>query len=194
MSDPESVLLQLDALPLMFPTDWSSDGRYITYFRTDAKTQLDQWVLPLFGDRKPFPYAHGPSNESQGQFSPDGKWMAYVSDESGTDEIYVASLPTPGGLRLVSTGGGNRPRWRRDGQELFYIASDHKLMAVSVKTGATFAAGTPRALFETKVPNLVLSQSYSVSADGQRFLLTAPLDVPSTPLTLIQNWTAGLNK
>ena len=149
-------------------------------------------MLPLFRDRKPFPYAHGPSNESQGQFSPDGKWMVYLSDESGADEIYVASFPTPGGLRLVSTGGGSRPRWRRDGQELFYTAADHKLMAVSVKTGEAFAAGTPRALFETKAPNLVLSQSYSVSADGQRFLLTAPLDVPSTPLTLIQNWTARL--
>ena len=86
----------------MFPTDWSSDERYLTYFRTDAKTQLDQWVLPMFGDRKPFPYAHGPSNESQGQFSPDGKWMAYVSDQSGIDETYVASFPAPGGLRLVS--------------------------------------------------------------------------------------------
>ena len=85
MSDQESVLLQLDALPRMFPTDWSSDGRYLTYFRTDAKTQLDQWALPMFGDRKPFPYAHSPSNESQGQFSPDGKWMAYVSDQSGID-------------------------------------------------------------------------------------------------------------
>ena len=195
MSDPESVLLQLNALPRMFPTDWSSDGRYLTYFRTDANTQLDQWALPMFGDRKPFPYAQSPSNESQGQFSPDGKWMAYVSDQSGIDEIYVAAFPAPAGLRLVSTGGGDRPRWRRDGQELFYAAPDHKLMAVSVKTGATFEAGAPHALFEIKVPSGQRNgQIYSVSAGGQRFLLTAPLEVPSEPLTLIQHWTVGLKK
>jgi Tol biopolymer transport system component/predicted Ser/Thr protein kinase len=195
MIDSESVLLQLDALPLMFPTDWSSDGRYFTYFRTGAKTQLDQWALPMFGDHKPFPYANSPSNESQGQFSPDGKWMAYVSNQSGIDEIYVASFPARGGLRLVSTGGGDRPRWRRDGRELFYAAPDRKLMAVSVKTGSTFEAGTPHALFEIKVPISQRNrQIYSVSADGQRFLLTAPLETPPEPLTLIQNWTAGLKK
>ena len=82
-SAPDELLLELKAQPIMFPSDWSRDGRYLTYYRTDSKTQLDEWVLPLFGDRKPFPFLRSEFNESMGQFSPDGKWMAYVSDESG---------------------------------------------------------------------------------------------------------------
>jgi dipeptidyl aminopeptidase/acylaminoacyl peptidase len=194
MSAPEAVLLKLNAPPFLFPSDWSSDGRYLAYFRTDPKTRLDQWVLPMFGDRQPLAFLHGDFNESQGQFSPDDKWMAYVSDESGTPQINVVSFPTPAGIRQVSTAGGSQPRWRRDGKELFYIALDHKLMAVSVKTGATFEAETPHPLFETTLPTTPLRQAYSVSPDGQRFLLTSPLGVSSAPLTLIQNWTAGLRK
>jgi Tol biopolymer transport system component len=194
MSAPAAVLLKLNAPPLLFPSDWSSDGRYLAYFRTDPKTQLDQWVLPMFGDRQPLAFLHGDFNESQGQFSPDDKWMAFVSDESGTPQINVVSFPTPAGIRQVSTTGGSQPRWRRDGKELFYIALDHKLMAVSVKTGATFEAETPHPLFETNLPTTPLRQTYSVSPDGQRFLLTSPLEVSSAPLTLIESWTAGLRK
>ncbi len=194
MSAPETLLLKLNAPPFLFPSDWSSDGRYLAYFRTDPKTRLDQWVLPMFGDRQPLAFLHGDFNESQGQFSPDDRWMAYVSDESGTPQINVVSFPTPAGIRQVSTAGGSQPRWSRDGKELFYIALDHKLMAASVKTGATFEAETPHALFETTLPTTPLRQAYSVSPDGRRFLLTSPLDVSSAPLTLIQNWTAGLRK
>jgi eukaryotic-like serine/threonine-protein kinase len=194
MSAPEAVLLKLHAPPFLFPSDWSSDGRYLAYFRTDPKTRLDQWVLPMFGDRQPLAFLHGDFDESQGQFSPDDKWMAYVSDESGTPQINVVSFPTPAGIRQVSTAGGSQPRWRRDGKELFYIALDHKLMAVSVKTGATFETETPHPLFETTLPTTPLRQAYSVSPDGQRFLLTSPSEVSSAPLTLIQSWTAGLRK
>ena len=193
MSAPEAVLLKLNAPPFLFPSDWSSDGSYLAYFRTDPKTRLDQWVLPMFGDRQPLAFLHGDFNESQGQFSPDGKWMAYVSDESGTPQVNVVSFPTPAGIRQVSTAGGSQPRWRRDGKELFYIALDHKLMSVSVKTGVTFEAETPHPLFVTTLPTSPLRQAYSVSPDGQRFLLTAPLEV-SSALTLIQSWTAGLRK
>uniref|UniRef100_Q01PW8 Serine/threonine protein kinase n=1 Tax=Solibacter usitatus (strain Ellin6076) TaxID=234267 RepID=Q01PW8_SOLUE len=194
MSAPEAVLLKLNAPPFLFPSDWSSDGRYLAYFRTDPKTLLDQWVLPMFGDRQPLAFLHGDFNESQGQFSPDGQWMAFVSDESGAPQINVVSFPTPAGIRQVSTAGGSQPRWRRDGKELFYIALDHKLMAVSVKTGAAFEAETPHPLFETILPTTPLRQAYSVSPDGQRFLLTSPLEASSAPLTLIQNWTVGLRK
>jgi eukaryotic-like serine/threonine-protein kinase len=194
MSSPDEVLLKLGAPPILFPSDWSADGKYLAYYRTDAKTQLDIWVLPMYGDRKPFPYVHGEFNESQGQFSPDGKWMAYVSDESGTPEIYVQSFPTLTGKLQISPNGGSQPRWRPDGKELFYVAPDRKLMAVTVKSGATIDATAPRSLFETTLPITPNRQTYAVSPDGQRFLLNAPLEVASPPMTIVENWTAGLKK
>jgi eukaryotic-like serine/threonine-protein kinase len=194
LSAPESLLLKLDANPIVFPSDWSADGRYLTYYRTDAKTQLDQWVLPMTGERQPFVFLHGDFNESQGQFSPDGNWMAYTSDESGTPQINVVSFPKPGGVRQVSTAGGSQPRWRRDGKELYYVALDRRLMALSVKTGATFEAETPHPLFETQLPTNPPRQLFAVSRDGQRFLLTVPVETAGGPLILIQNWSAGLKK
>jgi Tol biopolymer transport system component len=148
----------------------------------------------MTGERQPFVFLHGDFNESQGQFSPDGNWMAYTSDESGTPQINVVSFPKPGGVRQVSTAGGNQPRWRRDGKELYYVALDRKLMAVSVKTGATFEAETPHPLFETQLPTNLPRQAYAVSPDGQRFLLAVPAESAGGPLILIQNWAAGLKK
>jgi serine/threonine protein kinase len=115
------------------------------------------------------PFLHGDFNESQGQFSPDGRWIAYVSDESGAQQVYVQSFPTLGGQRQISTEGGTQPQWRRDGKELFYLAPDRQLMAVTVKAGATFEHDAPRALFQTELNVAALRQSYAVSADGQRF-------------------------
>lgn len=193
-SGPDELLLKLKAQPILFPSDWSADGRFLAYYRTDSKTQLDIWTLSLGGDRKPVPFLHGDFNESEGQFSPDGRWMAYVSDESGGQQIYVQSFPTLGGQRQVSTEGGTQPRWRRDGKELFYLAPDRKLMAVPVKTGATFEADAPRALFQTALAASALRQSYAVSADGQRFLLNTPLEAGSPPMTVVLNWLALLKK
>jgi Tol biopolymer transport system component len=194
MSAPESPLIKLNAQPVLFPADWSPDGRYLIYFRSDPKTQLDLWLLPMVGDRKPVPFLHGTFNESQAQFSPDGKWLAYVSDELGTPQITVVAFPTPGGVRQVSTAGGSQPRWQRDGKELYYVALDRKMMSVRVTTGATFDAETPRPLFETQLPVAPMRQGYAVSADGKRFLVTVPLEVGSTPMTIIQNWAKGMKR
>jgi len=191
---PDEPLLKLNAPPIMFPSDWSSDGRFLTYYRTDPKTGLDIWVLPLDGDRKPFPVLHAEFNESQPQFSPDGRWVAYVSDETGTPQIYVQSFPMLTGKWQISTDGGTQPRWRRDGKELFYLALDRKLTAVTVMPGATFEADTPRALFETTLPVSAFRQTYSVSADGQRFLLNAPLETTASPMMVVLNWPALLLK
>ena len=193
-SGPDEPLLKLNAPPIVFPSDWSSDGRFLAYYRGDPKTQLDIWVLPLVEERKPFPFLHAEFNESQAQFSPDGRWMAYQSDESGSPQIYVQSFPTLTGKWQISASGGSQPRWRRDGKELFYLAPDRKLMAVMVKPGAIFEAEGPRALFETALPVAELRQTYAVSADGQRFLMNAPLDAGSPPMTIVLNWTAGLKK
>ena len=137
----------------MFPSDWSADGRFIAYYRMDLKTQLDIWTVAMDGERKPVPYLHGDFNESQPQFSPDGRWMAYVSDESGSRQVYVQSFPTLGGQRQISAEGGAQPRWRRDGKELFYLAADRKLMAVTVKSGRRFESDSaPRAVPDRAQP------------------------------------------
>ena len=193
-SAPDEPLLKLNAPPIMFPSDWSADGRFLTYYRTDPKTQRDEWVLPLFGDRKPFALLHSEFNEYQGQFSPDSQWIAYVSDESGGPQVYVQSFPTLTGKVQISAAGGTQPRWNHNGKELFYLARDRKLIAVAVKTGPTFEVSAPHALFGTSLNADALRQTYSVSSDGQRFLLNTPLDTASSPLTVVLNWPGLLKK
>jgi Tol biopolymer transport system component len=190
-----------------FPANWSPDGRFILYMVDDGEPSgWDLRVLPLFGDQKPFPFLQTSSTEVQGQFSPDGRWVMYVSNDSGRFEVYVAPFPGPGATRQISFGGGMWPRWRHDGQEVFYLAPDGKLMASGASThGSTFEAGTPRPLFDAH-PRFI-RWPYGVSADGQRFLVNTLVEqtrqasfpyslsaVDSTPLTLVVNWTAELKK
>jgi len=190
--------------------DWSSDGRFVVYATVGENTGFDLWALPLSGDsgpagveaRKPFAYLQTEGNQSQAQFSPDGRWMAYVSNESGRDEVYIQSFPTPGSKRQVSAGGGVQPRWRRDGSELFYLANDLKLMAVPVGSDPAMGRleiGSPTTLFETRLSYrgtaaLEMRQSYDVTADGQRFLLNLPANESGSTITVILNWTAGLKQ
>ncbi len=176
------------------PTDWSRDGRFLLYTATDPKTRNDLWVLPLDGDRKPRPYLQGPFNETQGQFSPDGRWVAYTSTESGRPEVYVQPFPASGGKWQVSTVGGLQPRWRGDGKELFYIGLDRKLMAVDVKTAAKFEMGIPRALFNVRVTlTATTGTRYAAAADGKRFLMITAGDEESdsSPFHVVLNWKPG---
>jgi len=133
-----------------------------------------------------------------GQFSPDGKWVAYASNESGKWEIYVTSFPYAHGRWQISSGGGEQPRWRGDGKELFFLSSDFKLMATPVTTGTNFDAGAPAALFQTAPRQPVLVYDlfvYDVSRDGQRFLINIPVRQPDTqPMSVILNWPAKLSK
>jgi Tol biopolymer transport system component len=170
--------------------DWSADGRFILYRTHGGKTRMDIWVLPTFGDRKPYPILHSEFGELWARFSPDGRWVAYVSNETGMAEVYVQEFQGSGGKVPVSTGGGNRPCWRGDGKELFYI-SRGKLMAVDVKVvGSNFEAGVSRQLFE--IPRSV---DFEVSGDGQRFLIPVPVEETSpTPITVVLNWTADLKR
>jgi Tol biopolymer transport system component len=188
----EELLLSSDTSK--YVTDWSLDGRYIAYENQGPGTGSDLWVLPLSGDRKPIPYLRTEFNEAQGQFSPDGRWMAYSSNESGRTEVYVQAFPASGGKWQISTAGGSFPRWRRDGKELFYRTADQKLMAVAVQTDSTFQAGQPRALFETRTSEVPVIP-YAVSADGQRFLVnTAIEDTNTSPITVVLNWIAEVAK
>lgn len=178
--------------------DWSADGRFILYQEQNQKTSLDLWVLPLSGDQKPFPYLQTDFAEQQGRFSPDGKWVAYASNESGTWEVYVQSFPASGGKWQISTNGGAQPQWRRDGKELFYLSPDRKLMAVDVKGHDTFDAGAPKELFGLRLQTGGLPgprNYYVASADGHRFLVaSAPEDRITTPTTVVLNWTADLRR
>jgi eukaryotic-like serine/threonine-protein kinase len=193
-SEPDQPLLKLNAPPIMFPADWSPDGRYLMYYRTHPQNQNDVWVLPLFGERKPVAILQSEFNEWQAQFSPDGNWIAYVSDQSGSPQVYVQAFPMQTGTWPISTAGGTQPRWRRDGKELFYLAPDRKLMAVTVKASTTFEADIPRPLFETTLDVTQFRQTYAVSADGNRFLLNASIDTGTPPLTVVLNWPALLKK
>lgn len=176
------------------PQSWTPDGRLILYTSSGPPTGDDLFVLPLSGDRKPVPYLQTPFNEYDGQFSPDGRWVAYVSDESGTDEVYVAPFPGPGGKWQISTAGGTFPRWRRDGTEIFYLAPDNKLMAAEVNGKASsFQVGAAKALFETRTLDPTRNR-FAVSADGQRFLINTDPQTTSAPITVVLNWAAGLKK
>ena len=186
--------LLIDA-PIAGTIDWSSDGTNILYASRGEKESDDLWVLPLEGERKPYPLLQSAFNENQGHFSPDGRYFAYMSNESGREEVYVQSFPPAGGKWQVSTGGGAQPRWRRDGKELYYIAPDKKLMAVSVKPGETFEYGTATPLFQTQVSNFTNANRYDVTADGQRFLINSPVETSKeAPFNVILNWTSTLKK
>ena len=173
--------------------DWSSDGRYCVYTVVDPATKSDIWVLPLFGDRKPLPFVATSFREFHPRFSPDGRWLAYVSDESGRLEIYVQSFPASGGKWMISDGGGAQPVWRRDGRELFYISPDRKLMSVEVKADTTFQASIPQPLFDTRVDDHRSNNRYDIAPDAQRFLINVPIESQTAaPITVVLNWPAAL--
>jgi Tol biopolymer transport system component len=181
-----------------FANDWSSDGRFILYQELNPKTDMDVWVLPLFGDKKPTPLLQTNFNEGQARFSPDGRWIAYVSNESGTAQVYIQNFPLTGGKWMASTNGGFTPRWRQDGKELFYIAPDRKLMAVDVRGDSNkFEVGSPHVLFELRVVATLGPpvSPFSVSHNGQRFLINMLVEESSTaPMTVVENWTAVLKR
>jgi len=186
---PEQMLPTGPSALLKWPTDWSRDGSWIAYDAYDSTAGFDLWAAPVSGDRPPVLYLRTPSNESGGRFSPDGRWLAYTSNESGRTEVYVQSFPVPGRRTQVSNGGGDQPRWRRDGRELFYIAPGEKLMGVRVQIRPTFSVGEPVALIERRA-----IQGYDVGADGERFLCLVPAAENTTPISLsiILQWSAGL--
>ncbi len=184
------------------PSDWSRDGRFLLYYSIDPQTQADLWVLPMTGDQKPWIFLKTPFDEAYGQFSPDGRFVAYVSDESGRYEIYIRPFTPPGEARnpaggqwQISTNGGIQPRWSADGRELYYLDPAGRLMAVSITvTGATVAPGTPVPLFPTKIlggggDNAADFPEYAVARDG-RFLINTVLDEnrSTAPIRLILNW------
>jgi Tol biopolymer transport system component len=178
--------------PQQGPWDWSRDGKYVL-----VRKERELWYMTM-PDAQAHPLLQSQSLIRNAQFSPDGKLVAYASSETGTWEVYVSPFPGFGSKWQVSRGGGEEPRWRRDGKELFYLAPDGRLMAADVKTGAGFEVGFPSVLFVTHPRQPISAMdffSYDVTADGQRFLVNTKVDTSnSAPLSVILNWAAELEK
>jgi Tol biopolymer transport system component len=198
-SGAEEALIPSD--DLKYPSSVTADGRFLLYFGGSGQG-TDLWVLPTAGGAKPTPFLQTPFNERWGAFSPDGRWIAYTSDEAGRDEVYVRPFVPPGeeseaavkvGQWQVSTAGGRTPLWSPDGRELYYIALDGGMMAAAVSASTTgFAAGTPQLLFATRIAGGGVAtgqgRQYDVAPDG-RFLINAVVgNAAASPITLIQNW------
>lgn len=169
--------------------DWSPVGDYLVYTTLNPSTKLDLVVLPMSGDKKPIPLLHTASNESQGRISPNGRWIAYVSDESGTEEVYVQRFPSLGQKRIVSIGGGVEPMWRQDEQELFYLSPDYSIVAVPFRPTEPPLIGLPAPLFRAPVNTSTTRNHYAAAPDGQRFLINVE-DKNSyfSPITVMVNW------
>jgi Tol biopolymer transport system component len=179
-----------------FPTDWSADGRFVVYHTFGGKIAWDIFVAPV-GGGKVFPFLASRFTEVQGVISPDGRWMAYSSDESGRFETYVTEFPKQRGRWQISTNGGMQPSWRADGKELFYVAPDQTLMSVAIRGEPILEAAPPVALFKANFPPSVPAywRYYVPSADGQRFLVAALLaEAGASPIHVVLNWTAALKK
>src|SRR6185503_6183910 len=162
----------------------------IVYEDKGRKTDWDVWTVPA-GRGDTVPYLRTEFAERLGRLAPNGRWMAYVSNESGRDEVYVRPFPLSDGKWMISTAGGTEPRWRRDGGELFYLAADHRLMAVDVETRSQFSQGLPRALFDARLMD-DRAWGYDVAPDGKRFIVSFETG-PSTPapIDFVLGWPGG---
>jgi Tol biopolymer transport system component len=172
------------------PADWSRDGRFVLYRQQDPSGNQDLWAFPMGGSQKPFPVARTSADERTGQFSPDGKWVAFESNESGRYDVYVQSFPSPAVRTIVSTAGGRQARWGPDGKELFYIAPDGRLMAVSVRfrPDGQIDPASPVPLFATRVSSTPTGGSvveYDISRDGRQFLMNTLVEQTGAPITLV---------
>ena len=177
---------------LLVPTDWSADGRFVLYtFSGTFPLTSDIWALPLFGERKPFPVVQSEFNEAQGALSPDGRWIAYTTDETGQPNVHIQPFLRAGGKQRISPNGGRNPHWRGDGKELFYLDAAGTMTAVPIDLTAGSAAGLPKTLFPAGVVST--NNMYAVTKDGQRFLVNRNAAV-AAPLTVIVNWPSTLQK
>jgi dipeptidyl aminopeptidase/acylaminoacyl peptidase len=167
---------------------WSKDNASILFIDEGGRSL---YRLPLSGEGKPEILLRTPFDKDEFRVSPDGRWIAYNSLESGRWDVYVASFPSFAEKRQISTGGGCQPTWRRDGRELYYLGLQGELMSLEVVTGSSFEAGVPRLLFQTPITVNPVIDQYAVTGDGQRFIMGTPVG-EEEPITVILNWTAGL--
>lgn len=177
-----------------YTDDWSRDGKFVLFEEEPTAGKSDLWVLPISGDHKPFPYLQNSFLKAHARFSPDGRWVAYSSDESGISEIYIESFPAGHGKWKVSDRGGDQPYWSWNGNEIFYMGIDRKLTAVSVRLRGGVEASSPKQLFQTHVPYPAVTDernNFVPSHDGHRFLVnTIDERLGLRPVTVVVNWKA----
>ena len=191
----EEQLLESVGTPDLDLCDWSKDGRFLVSSQPHPKAKYDLRIMPVSGNRKPIVFLHSEFNERCGALSPDSKWIAYASDESGKYEIYVQAFAeeaaSAGRKWQVSYDGGSWPKWKRDGRELFYLSAAREIVTVEVKTGTTFQPGSPHTLFATGI--FTPDARFEVTTDGRRFLIpTAGAEGNPAPPTVVLNWTKGV--
>jgi Tol biopolymer transport system component len=199
---PGGESLLLESSEDKFASDWSADGRFLLYTSASPQTNADMWVLPLIGERKPWPFLQTPAGEKLGQFSPDGRWIAYMSNDSGMNEVYVRPfVPSPsanasgaGERWQISSGGGMHPKWRADGKELFFVGPEGQMMGAPIAaSGSAIEPGKPVVLFQTRIYGGGIDNGqgsqFDVARDG-RFLINTVLDESASAITLLQNWKA----
>jgi Tol biopolymer transport system component len=191
-TEPPRLLVSDDAIKLL--GDWSPSGAEFVYTRIDGTASFDLWIARA-DDGSARPLLATPANEMQARISPDGRWVAYASDESGALEVYVQRYPELGEKRQVSIGGGGQPQWRADQRELFYLSADRAVTAIDVETSAGLTFGTPRPLFRASLAGNPADARdlYAAAADGSRFLLEGPVaEATGQPITVIVDWAASV--
>jgi dipeptidyl aminopeptidase/acylaminoacyl peptidase len=179
-----------------FASHWSPDGRFLAFVAgARILARSDVWMLPLNGGGKPFAFLETPALETHPRFSPDGRWLAYTSNQSGKMEVYITPFPGPGDWQRVSAAGGGWPLWNRNGREIFFIDPDGKMMSASLNTdGGVVRIGAITALFPLRLrPSVRLdAYPYAVTSDGQRFLVNHFVEEPTSgAITLVINWPSG---
>jgi Tol biopolymer transport system component len=195
-STPEEALHLADLEEA--PTDWSPDGRFLAFDQFNPSVGgTNIWILPMSGEHRPWPFLQSKFNESDSHFSPDGRWLAYVSEQTGQPEVYVTSFPKPGVKTQISAKGGAEPRWRGDGKELYYVSADREMVAAELRMSIepTVVRTTP--LFKLPGPTFSIQNPwpYDVTADGSRFLIGVPLEERTTPpIHVVVNWRAPLQQ
>jgi eukaryotic-like serine/threonine-protein kinase len=198
LNESPSMPIGIDLSFASAPSDLSQDGRFLLYTDLQEGDALHLWVLPINGERRPYRLFPDVSADIEGQFSPDGHWVAYSSNQSGRWEIYVASLSGSGAQYQVSNDGGQQPRWRQDGKELFFLSRDRKLMGASVKTDSILQFNVPVTLFQTFSHEPITAEeffTYDVSADGRRFIVNMnPEQASLRSVDIILNWTSTLDR
>jgi hypothetical protein len=187
--------LQRPTNSLLIASKIAAGGRLLVFFGDmGTSTGFDIFTADLSGQGAPVPAVQGPLTDAEPDLSPDGRWMAYATTETGAFEVFVQPFPPTGAKWQVSNGGGRQPQWRRDGRELYFVTNDRKFYAVDVRPGVAFEFGAPRLLFTMPANTISVRNSYVARKDGQRFLVNKLLDTSVPPINVVLNWTATVSR